>query len=273
MAASNGGWVPKSDERFWRTVWPQLKSGDWRYELQPVRPPRAVLSAGGERRNSAVEGSTAVSDLNGSNNNSSDSNSSSSSVNDEGNNSDRTGTRRDSGEAEAETTQKVPVFFPPPLGVASEALEEAMRRNLPADGSAGEERLDRLEGVDAVVELLTQVPGFPGTTSFGAAPSMDAVAAAARAVLVRTPSPKQPAAVGAAVPVAKRAEVGGSAFGDFGDLSQALYINRAESKNNASPTYVRCTERAIIPLLCHRGSTTNTSGLRSWEALLHVHNF
>lgn len=218
MAASIGGGVPNSDERFWREVWPQLKSGGWRYELQPIRPPRVLLSAGGGRRNSAEGGTTAVSDLKSSNSNNNEGNnnesnnssssSSSSSVKDE--NGDRTRSFRDSCDAEAET-KKVPVFFPPALGVASEALEEAMRRNLPADGSAGEERLDRLEGVDVVVELLTQVPGFPGTTSFGAAPSMDAVTAAARAVLVRTPSPKQPAAAGAAVPAAKRAEVGLSA--------------------------------------------------------------
>lgn len=227
MAAADGGRVPNSNERFWREVWPQLKSGGWRYELQPIRPQRSLLSAGGGRRNSAEGDTTAVSDLksNNSNNNEGNSNesnnnsSSSSSVKDE--NGERTRSFRDSCDAEAET-KKVPVFFPPALGVASEALEEAMRRNLPADGSAGEERLDRLEGVDVVVELLTQVPGFPGTTSFGAAPSMDAVTAAARAVLVRTPSPKQPAAAGAAVPAAKRAEVGVSASSDFSVCSHAV---------------------------------------------------
>lgn len=86
-----------------------------------------------------------------------------------------------------------PVFFPPALGLASEALEEAMRRNLPADGSAGDDRLVRVKGIDAVVEILQQVPGYPGTTSFGVSTNMDAVAAAARAVLVRTP-PTQAAA-------------------------------------------------------------------------------
>lgn len=87
------------------------------------------------------------------------------------------------------------VFFPPAVGAASsEALEEAMRRSAPADGSLDEERLDRLMGVDAVIELLQQVPGYPGTTSYGII-NFDAVAAAARGVLVRTPSPPTRAAV------------------------------------------------------------------------------
>ncbi|CAB1113455.1 unnamed protein product [Ectocarpus sp. CCAP 1310/34] len=84
---------------------------------------------------------------------------------------------------------KVMVFFPPPVGEASEALEEAMRRAAPADGSLDEERPDRLVGVTSVIELLQQVAGYPGpTTSLGII-NFDAVAAAARGVLVRTPSP------------------------------------------------------------------------------------
>lgn len=79
------------------------------------------------------------------------------------------------------------VFFPPPPELANEALEEAMRRNLPADGSAGEERFEFFEGLDAMIELLTQVPGFPGTTSFGGAPDMTAITAAAEAVSVSRP--------------------------------------------------------------------------------------
>lgn len=63
-----------------------------------------------------------------------------------------------------------------------------MRRSAPADGSLGEGRLTRLVGVDSVIELLQQVPGYPGTTSFGII-NFDAIAAAARGVLVRTPSP------------------------------------------------------------------------------------
>lgn len=68
-----------------------------------------------------------------------------------------------------------------------------MRRSAPADGSLDDERLDRLVGVDAVIELLQQVPGYPGTTSSGII-NFDAVAAAARGVLARTPSPPAKAA-------------------------------------------------------------------------------
>lgn len=42
-------------------------------------------------------------------------------------------------------------------------------------------------GVNAVIELLQQVPGFPGTTT--GIVNFDAVAAAARGVMVRTLSP------------------------------------------------------------------------------------
>ena len=62
-----------------------------------------------------------------------------------------------------------------------------MRRSAPADGSLEEERRSRLVGVSAVIELLQQVPGFPGTTT--GIVNFDAVAAAARGVMVRTPSP------------------------------------------------------------------------------------
>ncbi|CAN0503288.1 unnamed protein product, partial [Ectocarpus sp. 12 AP-2014] len=60
-----------------------------------------------------------------------------------------------------------------------------------ADGSLDEERPDHLVGVTSVIELLQQVAGYPGpTTSLGII-NFDTVAAAARGVLVRTPSPSK----------------------------------------------------------------------------------
>ena len=248
MAAS----AANVDKQFWSLVWPQLKAGAWRYELQPQPAAAAAAAAAGATTGGAAAadhisdgGAYGVAAAGAASSSSSSSNSSSNSTNSSlgidltaptgtitnsssretnGGERSRGRSRRDSAvplsvvveekeaaaaaaaataaaapsprpppsrpppisTAEAETPAS-PVFFPPAPGVASEALEEAMRRNLPADGSAGDERLDRLEGISAVIELLQQVPGYPGTTSFGMAPNVDAVAAAARAVLVRTP--------------------------------------------------------------------------------------
>ena len=237
------------DKQFWSLVWPQLKAGAWRCELQPQPPTllaaTAAAAAGGDAADhisdegaddvvAADAGCSGSSSSNSSNNASNSLNthllSPTSNVHDNSSNTNssrgingversRGRSRRDSaapvsavvegGPAAAAAAAALspppppprppplstaaadlpasPVFYPPAPGVASEALEEAMRRNLPADGSAGDERLERLEGISAVIELLQQVPGYPGTTSFGTAPNVDAVAAAARAVLVRTP--------------------------------------------------------------------------------------
>lgn len=97
------------------------------------------------------------------------------------------------------------VFFPPPCGTANETLEEAMRRNLPADGSAGQDRVDRFQGIDAVVELLTQVPGYHGIAGSYGALNMVAIAAAAEAVSTKR---LEDVAVGAAPPAMEMVSAG-----------------------------------------------------------------
>lgn len=207
--------ISDNDERFWRAVWPKLKIGAWRYEWQTAPP--AIDVEGGEVANNQITAAGGkVSTLKkGSDRSSSSSDRSNSdedcASNDDNNsnNGEYDGRKTQDKHEATEKSSKVAVFFPPALGVASEALEEAMRRNLPADGSAGEERLDCFEGVDAIVELLTQVPGFPGAMSFGAATNMDAVAAAAESVSVRAPAARRRAP--ARPPSATARESGGRA--------------------------------------------------------------
>lgn len=212
----------KDEQRFWNQVWPTLKDGGWRYEgggpeasAAAAAAAAAAAGAGGRSGGSdrSDEGRAVTSQTNRrtssrnrkrttsySSNGSNGSSSSSSGSSDSncGKSKDVTAdvSRREPSAVATEgpvatAPSRGSVFFPPAIGEASEALEEAMRRSAPADGSLGDERLDRLVGVDAVIELLQQVPGFPGTTS--GIVNFDAVAAAARGVLIRTPSPPRAA--------------------------------------------------------------------------------
>lgn len=244
------------ENRFWSTVWPQLETGAWRYKMCPR--PKATSAADGTSDDGTVVAAAAADDVNstiGSNTIGSvatNGNSSSGSADGEGGGDrKRRRGRRDSageemaaaaaaaGAAEADEIM-CPVFFPPAPGVASEALEEAMRRNLPADGSAGDERLDRLEGIEAVIEVLQQVPGYPGTTSFGMAPNMEAVAAAARAVIVRTPPLEAAAKRPPEAVAAKRAEVG---LPSPGQASRSAYVCYTAGERERVRSWLQCKYR------------------------------
>ncbi|CAM9651574.1 unnamed protein product, partial [Ectocarpus sp. 8 AP-2014] len=197
MAASANS---KDETQFWKLVWPPLKNGGWRYELQT---PPVAADAGSDQSDEASPQTCHSSRRTSprTRNRMTRSSSSSSSSSSTGSSSSSPRRRSPSAAAAAASTGvtagssqmpgKVTVFFPPPVGEASEALEEAMRRAAPADGSLDEERPDHLVGVTSVIELLQQVAGYPGpTTSLGII-NFDAVAAAARGVLVRTPSPSK----------------------------------------------------------------------------------
>lgn len=172
--------VSDDDERFWRMVWPKLEAGAWRYERQAGRVAHSPSEVSTEASPvedrtdddaESLSGGMCILTAESGRCSGGDCRDKCDSLKTEGQNNPK-----------AQESKQVPVFFPPPQGVANEALEEAMRRNLPADGSAGAGRPDRFERVDAVIELLTQVPGFPAAMTYGTAPNMEAVAAAAEAV-------------------------------------------------------------------------------------------
>lgn len=202
----------KDENQFWKLVWPTLKTGGWSYEEEGAEgksgggsdqsdegrstaAPAPAPAGGNSRRTSSRnrKRSTSSSASNASSRSSNSSPSSSPAAASSPRESPAAGA---GGAAAGTSPPKKPVFVPPVVGVASEALEEAMRRSAPADGSLEEERPSRLVGVDAVIELLQQVPGFPGTTT--GIVNFDAVAAAARGVMVRTQSPPPVAENGAA---------------------------------------------------------------------------
>lgn len=203
-AAAQRGSMPasthtKDEQQFWKLVWPSLKTGGWSYEEEGAQgrsggsdqsdEGRSTAAGGGNsRRTSSRNRKRSTSSSTSSTSTSSSNSSSSSSPAAASSPREPSAVAAGGAAAAAGTTPpKKPVFVPPVVGVASEALEEAMRRSAPADGSLEEERRSRLVGVSAVIELLQQVPGFPGTTT--GIVNFDAVAAAARGVMVRTPSP------------------------------------------------------------------------------------
>lgn len=180
----------KVEKQFWKLVWPTLKTGGWSYEEGGKGRSGGGSDKSDEGRSSAAGGNSRRTSSR--HRKLSTSSSSSSGGSSSGNsNSTAPATSRTvvtpGGSAANTTPPKKPIFIPPVVGVASEALEEAMRRSAPADGSLEGERRNRLVGVNAVIELLQQVSGYPGTTT--GIVNFDAVADAARGVMVRTPSP------------------------------------------------------------------------------------
>lgn len=187
--------LSSDDERcFWTKVWPPLQRGTWRYELRPFSFVRndAALAAGVASRREG--GQLDVDGLSGGScgddttvdmddvRESNDGTIRPTETTAKQNKAAAIPSAAAAVHAQKALQQRVPVFFPPARGEASEALEEAIRRQIPADGSAGEDRLNQFEGIDAMIELLTQVPGFPGTTSLAGVPNMDNVARVAEAV-------------------------------------------------------------------------------------------
>lgn len=185
--------------QFWSLVWPHLEAGTWRYDLQPG--PRAeealadhldggtaAVSAGLDADLNGCEGGI-VSARGGNSNSGSKSHDSkcSAGITEKNGVGAGRGSRSISNSSSRKRRDSVPlpVFFPPAVGVASKDLERVLHRESPPDIKASTgNRIERLEGIDAVVGLLQRVPGYPVTTSSGSVPSMDAVAAVARAVLV-----------------------------------------------------------------------------------------
>lgn len=187
--------VSDDDERFWSIVWPKLDAGSWRYELQARRVARAAATVGAEVR--AVE-SNMDDDVGGCSSHlgtgAGVDGDAGAKLRGERDQYCEEGSKELQNQDEPWETRTVPVFFPPPRGVATGALEEALRRNLPADGSAGARRPDRFEGAEAVMELLSQVPGFPAAMAHGTAPNMEVIAAAAEAISFRPSTPPKPTA-------------------------------------------------------------------------------
>lgn len=181
--------------QFWSLVWPHLEAGAWRYDPQPG--PRAEEASADhlDGRTTAVSAGLDA-DLNGCDggivNTIGDSNSGSlvaiTEKDDRGVGSGRD--IRSSGNSSSRKHRDsipLPVFFPPAVGVASKDLECVLHReSLPDVKASTGNRIERLEGIGAVVDLLQRVPGYLVMTSSGSVPSMDAVAAVARAVLVPT---------------------------------------------------------------------------------------
>ena len=208
--------------RFWSLVWPHLEAGAWQYDLQPG-PQAAEASADQSDVGTAAAAKGLASDLHGDGGvassrgcdsccgSTSPGNRSVGDIPEEIDRSSSRGIRDRSSRGVCSRRRKdavpLPIFFPPAVGVASEGLELALHHDPPPDGEATSgDRIERLEGIDAVVELLQRVPGYPDTSGAGSVPSMDAVAAVARAVLV--PPAARREEVGSRIAVGVRAKFG-----------------------------------------------------------------
>lgn len=182
--------------QFWTLVWPHLEAGAWRYDMQPS--PRAEEASADhlDGRTTAVSAGLDA-DLNGCDGGivttrGGDSNSGSRVAITEKDDRGVCGggdsqSSSNSSSQERRDSIPLPVFFPPAVGVASKDLERVLHQEKTTNVKASTgNRIERLEGIGAVVDLLQRVPGYLVMTSSGSVPSMDAIAAVARAVLVPT---------------------------------------------------------------------------------------